>query len=88
MPTWTLKDVRKSLWFEGKCKTIEAPEEGISTCRSKRATGEAMFDYVIDTRGLRRKIKNLEVVEDSESRKQGCYHARANDYSYDAGLFF
>ena len=62
---------RKSLWLKEECVSIEAPEQGISTSRSKCSKGEAIertYDYVIASRSLQGKIKNMEVVEDLESR--------------------
>ena len=70
MSTWTLKYFRNSLWFKEKCMIIEAPEEGISTCRSKGPKVEAIertYDYVIACRSLQGKIKNMGVVADFES---------------------
>ena len=43
------EDFRKSLWFKRRHMFIEAPEEGISTCRSKGPKGELIersYDYV------------------------------------------
>ena len=65
------RNFKNSLWFRRKCVSIEAPEEGMSTCRSKRPKGEAIertYDHVLASRILQRKIKNMEVVEDFESR--------------------
>ena len=52
---------------------IEAPRlgEGISTCRSKDTNGkfiERTYGHVIASQRLRWEIKNMEVVEDFESR--------------------
>ena len=47
----------------------EAPEEGISTCRSKGSKGdwiERTCDFVMAKRSLQGQIKNMEVVEDFE----------------------
>ena len=49
------KDVRKSLWFKEKFLIKEAPEEGISTVRSKGPEGEAIertYDYVVASTSL------------------------------------
>ena len=49
---------------------IEAPGEGISSCRSKGPNGETIArtcDYVLASRYLQDKIKNMDVVEDFES---------------------
>ena len=65
------KDFRKSLWFKEKCMSIEAPQDGFSTCRSTCPKGEAIertYDYVIVCRGLQGKLKHMEVVVDFESR--------------------
>ena len=51
--------------------SIEAPGEGVSTCRSKGPNGECVertYGYVIASHSLQGKIKNMEVVEDFESR--------------------
>ena len=45
---------------------IEAPEEGISTCRSMGPKGEPIertCDYVVASRTVQGKSKNMEVVE-------------------------
>ena len=50
---------------------IEAPGEGVSTCRSKGPKCELIertCDYVIASHSLQGKIKNMEAVEDFESR--------------------
>ena len=50
---------------------IEALGEGVSTSRSKGPNGEFIertYDYVIASHCLQGKIKNMEVVEDFESR--------------------
>ena len=65
------EDVRKSLWFKSRHMFIEAPGEGVSTCRSKGPTGEFIerkYDDVIASHSLQGKIKNMDVVEDFESR--------------------
>ena len=61
------EDFKKSLWFNSRHMFIEAPGEGVSTCRSKGPTGECIEDYVIAV-SLQGTIKNMEVVEDFESR--------------------
>ena len=51
--------------------SIEAPVEGISTCRSNGPNGELIerpYDYVIASRSLQGKIKKMDVVEEIESR--------------------
>ena len=53
-------DFEKSLWFKGKHMFIMAPEEGVSTCRSKRPNEEVIertYDYVIASSSLKRKSK-------------------------------
>ena len=53
------------------CIIIEAPEEGIFTCRSKVPNGaanERQHDYVIVCRLLLVKVKKINVVEDFEPR--------------------
>ena len=70
MSTWTPNYFRNSLWFTEKCMIVEAPEEGISTCRSKGPKSEAIertHDYVIAGRSLQGNTKNMGVVEDFES---------------------
>ena len=50
---------------------IEAPEEGISTCRPTGPKGELIeitFDSVSVRGSLRGEIKKIEVVQDFESR--------------------
>ena len=50
---------------------IEAPGEGVSTCRSECPNGEFIegtCDYVIDRQSLQRKIENMEVWKIFESR--------------------
>ena len=57
---------RKSLWFTKRCMIIKAPEEGISTCRSvdpKGEPNERTCDYVVASRTVQGKSKNMEVVE-------------------------
>ena len=65
------EDVRKSLSLGSRHVFIDAPGEGVSTCRSKGTTGEFIerkYDYVIASHSLQGKIKNMDVVEDFESR--------------------
>ena len=51
---------------------MEAPAEEVSKCRSrgpkKGELSERTFDYVVASRCLRRKITQMESVEDFESR--------------------
>ena len=50
---------------------IEAPGEGISSCRFTGPKGdliESAYDSVLASQSLQEKIKNMEVVEDFESR--------------------
>ena len=61
------EDFKKSLWFKSRHMFIEALGEGVSTCRSKGPTGGCHEDYVIAV-SLQGKIKNMEVVQDFESR--------------------
>ena len=64
-------DVRKSLSFKSRHMFIDTPGEGVSTCRSKGPTGEFIertYDYVNASHSLQEKIKNMDVVEDFESR--------------------
>ena len=57
-----------SLWCDkSRHMFIEAPEEGISTCSSKRPNGELIemtYDYVIASHSKQEKVNNMEVVED------------------------
>ena len=65
------EDFKKSLRFQSGHMFIKAPGEGVSTGRSKGPFGELnerTYDYVIASHGLQVKIKNMEVVEDFESR--------------------
>ena len=62
-------DFKKSLWFKSRQMFIEAPGEGVPTCRSTSPTGELIertYDYVIASHSLQGKIKNKEVLEDFE----------------------
>ena len=52
--------------------------DGVSTCRSENAKGEEwfekVFDYVIACNSLKRKISQMEVVEDlsqDDTRREG-----------------
>ena len=50
---------------------IKAPGEGVSTCRCKGQNGDLTkrtYDYVIASHRFQGKIKNMDVVEDFESR--------------------
>ena len=61
----------KLLWSKEVCMFIEAAEAGISTWRSTGPKGELIertYDYVMASRSSHGKIKNMEVVEDFESR--------------------
>ena len=40
-------DFRRGLWFEEECMCIEAPEAGVSTCRSTGPNGE-LFERTYD----------------------------------------
>ena len=66
------KDFKKSLWFKKKrCMFMKAPEEGITTERSKGPDVELIertYDDVIASQSLQGKIEDMEVVEDFESR--------------------
>ena len=59
------EDFKQSLWFKEGCMFIEAPEEGVSTCRSKGPNGE-LIERTYD--------KNIGVVEDLESRPAMAQH--------------
>ena len=66
-----LEDFKKSLWCKSRHLIIGAPGEGVSACRSKGLNGEFFqrtYDYVIASHSFQGNIKNMEVVEDSESR--------------------
>ena len=66
------EDFEKTLWFRKDQMHVTAPE-GVSTCRSKDATGECVekvYDYVIHCNSLKGKISNMNVIEDFESRLQ------------------
>ena len=66
-------DFKNRLWFKEKCMFIKAPEQEISNCRSTGPTGEKIegsCDYVVASRSLQGKIKNMERVEDFEFRPQ------------------
>ena len=44
---------------------------GVSTCRSKNATGEwveKVYDYVLACNSLKGKISDMKVIEDFETR--------------------
>ena len=46
----SLEDFKKSLWFQSRHMFVEAPEEGVSTCRSKGTNGELIertYDDVV-----------------------------------------
>ena len=65
------EDSKKSLRFRSRHMFIKAPGEGVSTGRSNGPfdeLNERTYDYVIASHGLQVKIKNMEVVEDFESR--------------------
>ena len=65
------EDFKKSSWYKCRCMLIEAPGEGISTCRSRSLNGELIertYDYVIACHSLQENIKNMELREDFESR--------------------
>ena len=65
------EDSKKSLRFRSRHMFIKAPREGVSTGRSKGPNGELIertYDYVVASHGLQEEIKNMEVVEDFESR--------------------
>ena len=64
---------------------IEAPGEGVSTCRSECPNGEFIegtCDYVIDRQSLQRKIENMEVWKIFESRphKAVTFFGAESDY--------
>ena len=64
-------DFKKNLWFRSRHMFIKAPGEDVSTCRSKSLNGELIertYDCVIASRSFLGKIRNMEVVEDFESR--------------------
>ena len=64
------EDFEKSMWFSSRQMFVEAPKE-VSTCRSEAPKGELIertCDCVIASQNLKRKIINMEVVEDFESR--------------------
>ena len=64
------EDFEKSLWFQSDRMHVVAPKEA-STCRSKGPKGEWIertCDHVIACHSLRRKISQMKVVEDFESR--------------------
>ena len=65
------EDCKKSLRFRSRHMFIKSPGEGVPTGRSKGPNGELIertHDYVIASHGLQEEIKNMEVVEDFESR--------------------
>ena len=64
------EDFEKSLWFRREWMHVVAPKEA-PTCRSKGPKGEWIertYDYVIACNRLKRKISQMKVVEDFESR--------------------
>ena len=70
------------LRIKEKFLIIGAPEEGISTCRSKGPKGEVAeitCDYVIASRSLQGEIKNMGVVKTSnQGHTQGSYLSGRN----------
>ena len=64
---------KKSLWYKRKHMFIEAPGEGLSTCRSKGPNDEFIertYDCVIASQSLRSKIKNTEdTIEDFQKER-------------------
>ena len=71
MPTLDPKHVRNNLWFKEKCMFIDGPEGRNRHLPIHGPQGELierMFDYVIASRSLQGKFKNMEVAEDFEPR--------------------
>ena len=65
------EDFKKSLWFQNRHMFIQAPGEGVSTCRSRGPNCELIertYDCGIANHSLQGQTKNMEVVEDFESR--------------------
>ena len=49
---------------------IKAPGKDVSTCKSLNGELiERTYDYIIASRSVQEKIRNMEVVEDFESRR-------------------
>ena len=61
------EDFKKSMWNRSRHMFIKAPGKDVSTCRSKCLSGDLMertYDYVIASRSLQVKIRNMEMVEE------------------------
>ena len=71
MPTLDPKHVRNNLWFKEKCMFIDGPEGRTCHLPIHGPQGESIertFDYVIASRSLQGKFKNMEVAENFETR--------------------
>ena len=65
-------EIEKKLVVSRRTCVHQGARKDVSTCRSKSLNGELIertYDYIIASRSVQEKIRNMEVVEDFESRR-------------------
>ena len=71
MPTWSIETYVQGRCFEERAMVLRDPAADVFTCRSQRPDGvdiERMYDDVVACTGLEPKNREVEVVEDFDSR--------------------